>query len=221
MAERRPEIGAIPAQFACSASELHDRVAADGELGTLGAASGGRKGNRACRHRIEGLSVVQGRVKTNLGSEDQRLDQAAFRHVRRDVQAKRERAISRLAAADDGRWQAELGIHKIEIARKGVDEEGVGIRPNLGPSNNLENVIDLIAKILRHAAAGNIEAIVAYIVQVCYEGKIVSHLPCYRDVVEVSESAIGIAQASRSNRRHVGIFRTNVGGCEDCNRTIQ
>src|SRR6266568_1852524 len=207
---RRPQIGLMRAFVSRSFhGEWNDDVAAECELRTL---SAGGKGRLA----------VQRRVVANLGSHDDLLDtERIYWNRRRDGEADREGAIGGSPAAVASVWQAELEIDEVEVARKRGNEEAVVVAPNLAAPSDLEPVIDRVDDVLRHAVAVRPEAIIADVVQVGDEGELVVHLPCCCDVIEVAESAVGIAPTRNSSAQRVRIFRTDMGGRQDRERAIQ
>src|SRR6266566_1832178 len=183
--------------------ERNDDVGGSSKLRALGATAVGR-------------GAIQRRIIANLGSDNQSFERLRYRRL--DVKSQRELAIGGRSATDRNPGRiAVLDLDEAQIAGERGNEEALVVAPNFGTALYREPVVELISKVLRNTVTIGVEAVVANIVQIVGERELVIHLPYCRDVIEVAESGIGI-DARSYDRRHVLIFRTNMGSGQDGQR---
>src|SRR6266849_3256487 len=179
----------------------------------------GKRPLRTLRSSAEWRGVVQGRVVANLRPDNEAFD--LFRDRRLNGNSDGQRAVGRRSAADcHSQWIAMFDPDKIQIAREGGDKEPVIVAPDLAASCDLQPIVDRVCRVLRPTIAGRVEPIVTNVVEVGRQGELVGCLPDDGHVIEIAQSTVGI-DARKYNGRHIRIFRADMGGCSNSQRTVQ
>src|SRR6266478_6435197 len=172
----------------------------------------GKRPLRTLRSSAEWRGVVQGRVVANLRPDNEAFD--LFWDRRLDGKSDGQGAVSRRSAADRrSKRIAMFDPDKVQIAGERGDEEAVIVTPDLSASSDLKPVVNRIAGVLGDTIACRVEPIITNVVEVGRQGELVGCLPDDGHVVQVTEIAIGI-NARKYDRRHIGVFRTDMGGCK-------
>src|SRR5216683_1502554 len=173
----------------------------------------GKRKLRALRSSAEWRGVVQGRVVANLRPDNEAFE--LFRDGRLDGKSDRQRTVGRRSAADrHSQWIAMFDPDKVQVARERGDKETVIVAPDLSASGDLQPIVDRIGRVLGHTVASRVEPIITNVVHVGCQGELVGWLPDDGHVIEIAESSVGI-DAGKNDRRHIGIFWTDMGGCRN------
>src|SRR5713226_2749754 len=173
----------------------------------------GKRPLRTLRSSAEWRGVVQGRVVANLWPDNEAFD--LFRDGRLDGKSDRQRTVGRRPAADRyTQWITMFNPDKVQVARERGDKETVIVAPDLSASGDLQPIVDRIGRVLGHTVASRVEPIITNVVHVGCQGELVGWLPDDGHVIEIAESSVGI-DAGKNDRRHIGIFWTDMGGCRN------
>src|SRR5713226_8388587 len=179
----------------------------------------GKRPLRTLRSSAEWRGVVQGRVVANLRPDNETFE--LFWDGRLDGKSDGQRAVSRRSAADrHSQWIAMFDPDKVQVARERGDEETVIVAPNLSASRDLKPVVNRIGRVLRPTIPCRVGTIIANVVEVGRQGKLVGCFPDDGHVIKITESRVGI-DAGEHDCRHIRIFRTDMGGCRNGQLTIQ